>query len=150
MRTQNKTLLVILVGLPVILMSAVAFVGAKIYHPGTIAIQVVEKTGAGTNFGIRVPAMILPVAAHCLPADVRNEIHCEMSGDVLDHFEVIRTVLDELSGCPDGVFVEVQTDTEMVLIEKRGGQLIVDVDTPTEAVRASVPLRSVSTFLDAI
>jgi hypothetical protein len=150
MRTQNKTLLVILVGLPVILMAAVAFVGAKFYQPGTIAIQVVEKGAGGTSIGFRMPAMVLPVAAHCLPREVRNEIHCEMSGDVLDHFELVRTVLDELSGCPDGVFVEVRSATEMVVIEKRGGQLVVEVDTPTEAVHCSVPLRSVSTFLDAI
>lgn len=56
----------------------------------------------------------------------------------------------ELAKCPDTVLVEVKDGREHVRVEKRGGRLLVDVDSPREEVHISLPLRTVVSVIREI
>lgn len=53
----------------------------------------------------------------------------------------------ELERIPDTVLVEVEDNGEHVRIEKRGSNLVVDVDSPEESVHVSVPLSTIARCL---
>jgi hypothetical protein len=53
---------------------------------------------------------------------------------------VARTVAQNLEQAPDTVLVEVMSPRERVSVVKRGSALVIDVDSPEESVRVSVPL----------
>ena len=60
---------------------------------------------------------------------------------------VARLALQELAKCPDTVLVEVKDRDEHVRIEKRGGRLLVDVDSHSEEVHVGVPIQTVVSVL---
>jgi hypothetical protein len=55
----------------------------------------------------------------------------------------MRIAAEELERIPDGLLVEVSSPREHVLIVKRGGSLVVDVDNAGETVHVSMPLKTV-------
>jgi hypothetical protein len=53
---------------------------------------------------------------------------------------IIDAAIPALNDTPDGVLVEVRDPGEHVVVTKRGGSIIVDVNDPDETVHVSVPL----------
>jgi hypothetical protein len=51
--------------------------------------------------------------------------------------------MQQLAKVPDTVLVEVRDRDEHVRIEKRGGRILVDVDSPREEVHVGVPIQTV-------
>jgi hypothetical protein len=146
MRPKTRTLYAIVFGLPLLLAIGLGLAGATLYHSGTFHLEVHEKHANGSSIGIHVPATAAHAVAFLLPAVVKAEIPEEAR----DHLRLAQEALRALSRCPDGVLVEVESDSEIVLIEKRDGKILLQVDTPAEAVRASFPVRSVSSLLSVI
>lgn len=144
-RPRTGVLFAIVFGLPILLALPIGLFGAKIYQTGTLAVHVVEKGVDGTRVDVVAPAAILPMAAAVVP-------FCRIDGESVDpeiraamHDAV--DILTAMRDAPDGVYVDVRTRTEMVRIEKRGGIVEIEVDTPEELVRTSIPLEAVRSAL---
>jgi hypothetical protein len=149
MPSKPRTLFAILFGVPILLFIPVWVIGSSVYQAGTIEFSVHEKGPNGCQISGSIPAAVVSaihLAPHSALDEIRHEMHCEIG----DATKIVEAALNELSRCPDGVLVDVRTDTEVVTIEKRNGSIRVDVDTPGEKVQASVPLSAMRSFISAI
>lgn len=147
---RSRSLWLILFGVPLLLIVPVVLIGSSMWNSGMIHVQVHEKCGGGTSFGAHVPAAIVPVALQFAPDEVWDEIRSELGSEAPQAVPILRAALRELSRCPDGVLVDVQSRDEIVSIEKKRGAIEIYVDTPDEVVRISVPLGSVGTVLSRL
>lgn len=149
-KTSSRKLFAILFGLPLVLVLPVALLGASVLHTGVLEIEVVEKGEGGTSVGVKVPGAILPVAMHLIPDVALDDVRCEIDAETRAALDVARVALGSIARGPDGVYVDVRSRDEVVHVMKEGDTLRVFVDTPSEVVRVSVPLRVVGSVLDAI
>ena len=147
---SGRMLWVILFGIPALLMVPVVLIGSSVFQAGTIEFEVVEKGPHGSSVSAIVPASVIPIALALTPNDLLDEVRCEVDGEAAYALEIAKVAWKELARCPDGVFVEVLDGEDYVTIEKRGGEMLVFVDTPSETVRLSVPLHTVTSLLTSI
>lgn len=110
--------------------------GAVVYNAGAIQIQVREKHEGGENINLIIPAAIIPIGLAFAP----DEELAQVSERMQEVLPILKAAAEELGKIPDGVLVEVRTHDEHVLIEKRGGSLVIDVDTDSEEVHVSFPI----------
>jgi len=120
--------------------------GTLVFHQGIISVNVQEKRPGGDHVRFFVPATVVPAAMMFAP-EARLREAAERARAVLPAAQVAAR---ELQSYPDTVFVEVMDGPEHVRIEKRGGNLVVDVDSPQETVHVSVPLRTIASVLSDI
>lgn len=106
---------------------------------GFIGVRVHEKKPDGTNLRLYVPAILVPLGVRIAP---ERDLERAMS-HAREFLPAMRVAAEELERIPDGPLVEVDSAREHVLIAKRGGSLVVDVDSDRETVHVSVPLRTV-------
>ncbi len=145
---RTKTLFAILFGVPLLLAAAGAFLAFQIGRFGDLEIAVHGKC-AGSNVRVRVPALVVPVAVQIARSALPDFSH-KVSAEMELPPGLARDVFDVLADCPDGVFVEVRTIDEVVLVEKQGSRILVTVDTPDESVHAAVPIAAARSLLDVI
>lgn len=143
-KPRTKTLFAILFGIPLLMAASCAAVVYAVGHSGSLEVSVHEKHGGG-HVRVRVPALIVPVTM----AFVRMPFaDCHQNCDI--PWSVVSSVLHDLHDCPDGVLVDIRTSEEVVLIEKKSGRLVVQVDTPDESVSAMIPLGAARAALSVI
>lgn len=149
---QRVALFSILLGIPLLATMFWAFVLHNLRDYGDLTFAIHEK-GAGAQVRVSMPGVVVPIAlsvakhATGCPEVVRlGEFTSRNDFPV----EIIREVVTSLEDCPDGVLVDIQTGTEVVLIEKRAGRVLVSIDTPDENVNASIPLGAARSFLGVI
>lgn len=124
-----------------------AFVaGAALSSEGFIAVRVHEKNPDGKNINLFVPAAAVPLTLRFVP----REHLAEASENVRPYLPIIDAAIPALEQAPDGVFVEVVDRDEHVLISKRGGSLVVDVNDRDDVVHVSVPLRAAQSAVHEI
>lgn len=150
MKRNNRTLWVILLGIPALLVLPVAIVGSSLVTGGSIELQVYEKHDGGCHVGMTIPAGIVPIACRLVPNVVIDDVRLDLDDEARQALRIAEVVADELRGVPDGVFVDVIDGTDIVTIEKVDGNLKIFVDTPDETVRLSVPLGTVSHAIRAL
>jgi hypothetical protein len=109
---------------------------AYVYRLGAVRISVVERMPGGHRIHLFVPAAAITPTLNFIPEDMWRE----KSGDLQPWLPVARTVAQKLERAPDTVLVEVMSPRERVSVVKRGSALVIDVDSPEESVRVSVPL----------
>ncbi|NNE43298.1 MAG: hypothetical protein HKN12_03745 [Gemmatimonadetes bacterium] len=146
---KNRSLWVILFGIPALLILPVALIGSGVYSNGMIDVEVVEKSGSGCSIGIHMPAMIVPVAMRLMPQVTVDDMCMGMDPEAQQAIAIAQEVAGELTRLPDGVFVEVMDREDFITIEKRNGKLLIFVDTPEERVNISVPVRMIEQTLRA-
>lgn len=150
MKKKNRTLWLILFGVPALIVVPLALVGSSVLTAGSIDINVIEKNDGGSAIGIHVPAALVPAAAHLMPRVTVDDIRMDMGPEARQALEIGFAVIGELERVPDGIFVDVMDGTDIVTIEKRDGKLLIYVDTPDETVKIDVPLRAVRQTLGAL
>ncbi|MCL4523725.1 MAG: hypothetical protein M1453_13215 [Acidobacteria bacterium] len=106
---------------------------------GIIGVRVHEKKPDGTNLRLYVPAVLVPLGVKLAP---ERELERALR-HAKEFLPAVRIAAEELERIPDGLLVEVRSPREYVLVEKRGGYLVVDVDNERETVHVSVPLKMV-------
>jgi hypothetical protein len=148
MTRKTRTLFAILFGVPLLLVLPLAFLGASILVAGDVEVHVAEKGECAETVDIRVPAALLPALVRLTP--VGAVAKCHMEPEARRACRLATALLRALEDAPDGVYVDVRTRDEIVLVEKKDGALRVDVDTPEEVVHAAAPLRAVRSVLGAI
>jgi hypothetical protein len=109
---------------------------AALSSEGFIYVNVQEKQPGGTHVRVLVPAAIVPTALHFVP---RHDF-ADSSHDMREALPIIDAAIPALNDCPDGVLVEVKDPGEHVLVAKRGGSVVIDVNDHDETVHVSVPL----------
>lgn len=104
-------------------------------HSG-IAIVDVKNHRDGSHFFVPIPMALGNVGVALLPSNA----FADMQRQIGPHKEILNAAIEELRNCPDGPLVQVQNKRENVLIEKKGDNLIVNVQDRHEDVYIRVPL----------
>ncbi|MBZ0266927.1 hypothetical protein K8I85_02125 [bacterium] len=150
MKSGSARLFAILFGLPLVLVVPVALLGASVFQAGTIDLEVLEKGEDGMSLGVTVPGALVPVAMRFIPECTIDDVRCEIGAEGRAAIRMAEAALQSLRGAPDGVYVDVRTQDEIVRVEKKGNRFHLYVDTPDECIRASVPSRVASQVLAAL
>jgi hypothetical protein len=138
MSRLGKVLLIAAVAVAALIVNTTLLAGIVVYRAsrtGTAVVRVQEKRPGGANLLIPVPVGLARVALNFVP---REELP-QLDPEAERYLPVARRIAQELAVAPDGVLVEVRSDDEKVRIVKRGGDLIVEVESPEEHVRVSLP-----------
>jgi hypothetical protein len=120
------------------IMGTVVTAGAMLCSEGFMQVKVHEKQVDGTNVSIVVPAALVPMTLHFVP----NRKLSDASAKLRPYMPIIDAAIPALEDCPDGVLVEVKDPTDHVLIAKRGGSIVIDVNDGNDVVHVAVPLRA--------
>ena len=124
-----------------------ALVGAAaLSSEGFIHVKVHEKQPGGSNVNVFVPAALAPAVLHFVP----DHDLAHGSQQLREAMPIIDAVIPALHDSPDGVLVEVTDPTEHVLVSKRGGSIIVDVNDQDDVVHVSVPLLAAQSAMHQI
>ena len=119
---------------------------AALSSEGFIYVNVQEKQPGGSHVHVLVPAALVPTAMHFVPRhNFANSSH-----DLSEALPIIDAAIPALNDSPDGVLVEVRDPGEHVLVAKRGGSIIVDVNDHDETVHVSVPLLAAQSAIHQI
>jgi len=124
-----------------------ALVGAAaLSTEGFIYVNVQEKHPGGTHVNVLVPAALVPTTLHFIP---RHHFGAAPH-DLRTVLPIIDAAIPALNDCPDGLLVEVVDPGEHVLVSKRAGAIVVDVNDPDETVHVSVPLSAAQSAIHQI
>lgn len=109
----------------------------------TVSVQTPEIA-----FFAPVPVVLADIALAFVPPNEIDQARRELE----PYRELIQLALEELSGCPDATFVEVESPDETVLVEKKGSDLRVEVHSFRDSthVTVRVPLHSVKRVVAAV
>lgn len=123
--------------------------GIFVYDMGAVSIQVKAKRDGGNNVFVILPAAVAPVGVWLAPkAKLRQAV--DQAAPYLPAIGIAATELERL---PDFTLVEVTSAREKVLIRKKRGHVMIDVDDANETVHVSVPIKAarvVAAQLDSI
>jgi hypothetical protein len=112
--------------------------GAMICSEGFMQVKVHEKQADGTNVSLIVPAALVPITLKFVP----NRHLAQASRQLRPYMPLIDAAIPALENCADGVLVEVTDPGEHVLVAKRDGSIVVDVNDGKDVVHVAVPLRA--------
>ena len=114
-----------------------ALAGAYLVQQGTVRVSVDEHRANGRHVHLLVPAALVPMGMRFVP----EENLLDAARQARPFLPTIRVASAELARLPDCDLVEVQDVNKYVKITKRGGSLVIDVQSPEETVHVSFPLR---------
>ena len=146
MSTASKVLVGFVLGALLLGVASVALGAAAMYRGGTLAVEVHEKGAGGSDVALRLPGILVDVAARFVPPQACRSIPPELRA----YGPAIREAALELARGPDGVFVQVASPEESVSIAKDGGDLVVHVKSSSETVRLGIPLRTAASALSRL
>lgn len=138
--------MILLAKLGIGVMGAALVSGAALSSEGFIHVKVHERQPDVTNINVLVPAALVSTTLRFVP----NNHLSEASENLRPYLPVIDAAIPALGDCPDGVLVEVADPGEHVLVAKRGGSIIVDVNDAEDTVHVSVPLRTAQSAIHEI
>ncbi len=118
-------------------MGVVTMFGVAIHHAGFIVIDVQDKVKGDRVFA-PVPMLFVNLALDVVP----DQRLARWSSRFQDKGEWLEAVTRELNECPDGTFVEVENRREQVSVAKKGGNIVVDVNSRDKEVHLRFPIRS--------
>lgn len=112
-----------------------------------VAIVEVKDHRKGTHIFVPVPMVLGSIGVALMPEHALRSVQRDIGPR---QQQVMNAVIDELRNCPDGPFVEVKTSREHVVIEKRGDNLVVNVDGEDEDVYVKLPLRGTKNLMSQL
>lgn len=133
-------LILLFVAVPIVV------VGVTVARSGILVVQVDELGPGGDHVRLRIPCILIDVAARLAP----HEVFAEVSRDGTRWIPAARASLAKLADSPDCVLVQVDSPSERVRISKQDRRLLVSVDSCAERVRIEMPIRSASSILARI
>ena len=111
--------------------------GAVVMQDGVVSVNVREKHPGGHHIWFAAPGAIVPFGLKVVPKhDLEGKMH-----NAREWMPVALAAVEALEKSPDGVFVEVDSSSEHVRVQKSWGRIVVDVDNPNEEVHVAVPVR---------
>lgn len=113
---------------------------------GFVDVNVVQHRDSPPHLHVIAPAMLAPIAVRLVP----NDKLADASEKLRPWLPTIRAALDSLRDSPDLTLVEVSDPDEYVHVEKRYGDIVVDVANRKETVHLSVPIRAIHSTVEAL
>jgi len=139
MTRWQKVLTIGAAAVTVIILGWVIFVGAVYATSGVISVRIHERE-SGLDVYLPLPATMVEgiVVGGTRVADL-----AELRSEIGDWAPMVRELLEVLEESPDATFVEVRDGREHVLVTKRRGSMLVEVDTDEVFVEVSAPIHMV-------
>jgi hypothetical protein len=132
-------------GCGALLLAATIACGAAV-SAGTMRISIHKKGPGGAIVSLPVPVALAQIGLR-LADD--GEL-AEAARRLRPWSPLIHAALASLPDTPDAVLVEVIDDDDRVIIAKRGGALLIDVEDDEDAIHLSVPIDAVGSMLSTI
>lgn len=137
----------ILLGKIALGMAGFAVAGAGVLcSEGFVDVNVVQRRDSPPHVHVIAPAMLAPIAVRLVP----NNKLADASEKIQPWMPTIRAALDALRDSPDVTLVEVSDPNEYVHVEKRYGDIVVDVANREQTVHVSVPIRAIRSTVEAL
>ena len=118
-------------------MGMMTMLGVAIHHAGFIVVDVHDKT-KGERVFVPVPMLFVNLALDVVP----DQRLARLSSRLQDKDEWVAAVTHELSECPDSTFVEIEGREDQILVAKKGGNIVIDVNSQDAEVHLRFPIRS--------
>lgn len=144
-RTQ-KTVLGVFLALALMLAATVAWAASTVVNDGFVTVRVHERGAGGTHLYLPIPGAAVRAAALAVRLDGRAQRRLQT--ELAEVGPVLAALGKQLEKCPDARLVEVESEDEHIVIEKRGGSLRIAVDDRGDQVRITIPMRLASDLLD--
>jgi hypothetical protein len=119
--------------------------GIVVYQSGILIVNVHDKA-EGRHIFVPVPMLLADFGLNFVPNDARMRIHDRIGS----HSKMVAAMAEQLSQCPDGTFVEVESGRDHVVVKKSGGDLVVEVNSEDEEVYLQLPLKPVGRIVEKI
>jgi hypothetical protein len=116
---------------------------AAVARAGTVGVHV---QGGGDDVRVAVPAVLVHLAIALVPAAALDDVPREAKAAL----PALAAACARLEDTPDFTLVEVASPGERLRIDKRGGRMVVLVDSPGTRVEVGVPLRTMRALLDKL
>ena len=142
MTRSTRVLLTILLCGSLMAAATVGVSVAAVYRSGSIAVEVSEDDGQ--QIRVAVPAGLARLAIWLTPDSVFEPA---MIDEIRPLLPALRAGWRELVRAPDCVLADVRDRDDRVRVEKRGGEILIQVESSGSTVRVSVPLATVGPLL---
>ena len=125
--------------------AAVAGVGL-ICSEGMIEVNVIERQPETHHVYVLAPAALVPMAVHFIPGHKFGPASAELQ----PWMPTIRAALDQLREVDDVTLVDVTEPGQHVVVSKKGGSVMVDVNDREETVHVSAPIRAIRSTVEQV
>ena len=142
MNRSTRVLLTILICVSLLAATTVGVSVAAVYRAGSIAVEIHEDDGQ--QIRVAVPAGLARLAVWLTPDSVFEPM---MVDEIQPLLPALHAGWRELARTPDFVLLEVRDHDDTVRIEKRGGEILIHVESSGSTVRVGVPLATVGPLL---
>ena len=136
----------------VLILSWVVLIGAAFAWSGVATIRV-DDVDEDFSLYLPVPMAIVEAAVVSMSWGDPDPIRMELDSHFRDLGEfgpLVGALLRDLENCPDVTLVKVEGQQSVVVVSKKGGSLLIEVDDPGSRVHVSLPIRSVRRTVDRI
>jgi hypothetical protein len=113
---------------------------------GMIEVNVVERQPEAHHVYVLAPAAVVPMAVHFIPSHEFGHASTELQ----PWMPTIRAALDQLREVDDVTLVDVTEPGQHVVVAKKGGSVVVDVNDRDETVHVSAPIRAISSTIEQV
>lgn len=113
---------------------------------GMIEVNVVERQPEAHHVYVLAPAALVPMAVHFIPSHEFGHASAELQ----PWMPTIRAALDQLREVDDVTLVDVTEPGQHVVVAKKGGSVVVDVNDRDETVHVSAPIRAISSTIEQV
>ncbi len=113
---------------------------------GMIEVNVVERQPEAHHVYVLAPAAVVPMAVHFIPSHEFGHA----SAELLPWMPTIRAALDQLREVDDVTLIDVTEPGQHVVVAKKGGSVVVDVNDRDETVHVSAPIRAISSTIEQV
>jgi hypothetical protein len=113
---------------------------------GMIEVNVVERQPEAHHVYVLAPAAVVPMALHFIPSHEFGHASAELQ----PWMPTIRAALDQLREVDDVTLVDVTEPGQHVVVAKKGGAVVVDVNDRDETVHVSAPIRAISSTIEQV
>jgi len=113
---------------------------------GMIEVKVVERQPEAHHAYVLAPAAVVPMAVHFIPSHEFGHASAELQ----PWMPTIRAALDQLREVDDVTLVDVTEPGQHVVVAKKGGSVVVDVNDRDETVHVSAPIRAISSTIEQV
>lgn len=113
---------------------------------GMIEVNVVERQPEAHHVYVLAPAAVVPMAVHFIPSHEFGHASAELQ----PWMPTIRAALDQLREVDDVTLVDVTEPGQHVVVAKKGGSVVVDVNDRDQTVHVSAPIRAISSTIEQV
>ena len=113
---------------------------------GMIEVNVVERQPEAHHVYVLAPAAVVPMAVHFIPSHEFGHAPAELQ----PWMPTIRAALDQLREVDDVTLVDVTEPGQHVVVAKKGGSVVVDVNDRDQTVHVSAPIRAISSTIEQV